>query len=124
MCAARGSAAASSRLMRDDAARIWAFRARAELEAAARFGRLATRLAGAGADATVVRMARSSASDEARHATLCADLVRHFGSEPSPHAVIDVPNVAPVGLLLREQVLYEVVALSCITETLSAALLG
>ena len=34
------------------------------------------------------------------------------------------PEIAPARLVLRERVLYEVVALSCITETLSAALLG
>jgi len=110
--------------MRSEAALIWSFRARAEVEAADRFARLAYRLSGAGAAIQVVQMAQSAASDEIRHAELCADLARHFGSEPKTRTGGDPPEVAPSGLVARERVLYEVVALSCVTETLSAALLG
>jgi hypothetical protein len=110
--------------MRTETARIWSFRARAEREAACRFARLAERLAASGAAAEIVHMAERAASDEARHADLCRDLVQHFGGEPSFAKVDDPREVAPSGLAARERVLYEVVALSCITETLSAALLG
>jgi hypothetical protein len=106
------------------AAGIWAFRARAEVEAAERFARLASRLSGVGARVEIVRMAESAASDEERHADLCADLVRHFGGDARARAAAHPREVAPSGLTPRERVLYEVVALSCITETLSAALLG
>ncbi|HEX9296426.1 MAG TPA: ferritin-like domain-containing protein [Polyangiaceae bacterium] len=110
--------------MQSKAAEIWAFRARAEHQAAARFARLSTRLSEVGADKAVIGMARRAASDEERHRELCVDLVRHFGAEPKTDSVRAPPEVAPSGLAVRERVLYEVVALSCVTETLSAALLG
>jgi hypothetical protein len=110
--------------VRNEAARIWTFRHHAELEAADRFARLASRLSETGARAQIVQMAQSAASDEARPAALCADLVRHFGGELPSRRQSDPHEVAPSGLAARERVLYEVVALSCITETLSVALLG
>jgi hypothetical protein len=94
------------------------------VDAASRFARLAARLAAVGAQEAVVEMAERAASDETRHAELCRDLVRHFGHEPNPGAMHVAAEVAPSTLGARERVLYEVVALSCITETLSAALLG
>jgi hypothetical protein len=112
------------RQARDHAARIWSFRARAEDEASARFARLGVRLHDVGAAMTVIRMVRSAASDEMEHAELCRDLVRHFGGQAPALAGDRVSEVAPSSLTLRERVLYEVVALSCITESLSAALLG
>jgi hypothetical protein len=69
-------------------------------------------------------MALRAASDETRHAEMCADLVEHFGGRLDAAPCGEPPEVAPACLVLRERVLYEVVALSCITETLSAALLG
>src|SRR6187200_3408196 len=76
------------------AARIWAFRARAEVEAAARFSRLASRLSDVGARVEVVRMAESASSDEVRHAELCAELVRHFGGDPPARAAAHPREVA------------------------------
>ncbi len=107
------------------AARVWRHRARAELEASARFTRLAAELAAGDAVAPVIAMARDAAADELRHAEQCANLVRAFegGSfelEVMPQARV----VAPNGLASRERLVYEVVAMSCVTETLSAALLG
>lgn len=107
------------------AAQVWRRRARAELEAASRFSRLADELAAVGAVSPVVTMARDAASDERRHAEQCAALVRELGGEPL--ALGPAPPAREVGprtLGARERVLYEVVAMSCITETLSAALLG
>src|SRR5262249_7093530 len=80
--------------VRNQAARIWSYRHHAELEAADRFARLASRLSETGARAEIVEMARSAASDEARHATLCADLVRHFGGEPASRRQGDPHEVA------------------------------
>jgi hypothetical protein len=106
------------------AAQVWAFRAGAEREAARRFARLGERLADVGAQAVVVEMARDAANDEVRHAQLCVDLAARFGVAAPPDAGRTPGEVAPSGLTARERVLYEVVAMSCITETLSAALLG
>ncbi|WP_437282279.1 ferritin-like domain-containing protein [Sorangium sp. So ce375] len=110
---------------REAAARVWRSRTCAELEAAARFSRLAEQLAAAGAVDPVIAMARHAAEDERRHAAQCAALVRELGGAPfDPGAAPEAPAVAPRGLGARERLLYEVVAMSCITETLSAALLG
>jgi bacterioferritin (cytochrome b1) len=110
---------------RNAAARVWRFRARAELDAAARFTRLAAELAAGDAVMPVITMAREAAADEMRHAEKCLSLVRFFeGSSFELDALPTSRPVAPKGLASREQLLYEVVAMSCVTETLSAALLG
>lgn len=109
------------------AVRVWSYRSRMELEAAERFRRLALQLANHGASAAVVEMAGRAASDELRHAEKCLDLVRHFGGAVDAVNVRNgpaAPSVAPRSFAERERLLYEVVALSCVTETLSAALLG
>ncbi len=111
-------------LARRRAARVWSFRMRAEHDATLRFSRLAERLSGSGAHGAVVTMARSAAADERRHTDLCGDLVAHLGGAPPELPSAPPREVAPSGLTARERVLYEVVALSCITETLSTALLG
>jgi hypothetical protein len=100
-----------------------------ELEAAARFGHLSEALADTGARREVVGLAREAAEDELRHAALCRQLVVHHGGhvEPSglPVSAQDLPRpIAPRGLDRRQRLLYEVIALSCVTETLSLALLG
>jgi hypothetical protein len=70
-------------------------------------------------------MALEAASDELRHASLCRELIVHFGGAlPTEKPCALAGRIAPAGLEGRERVLYEVVALSCITETLSTALLG
>lgn len=110
---------------RHAAARVWRHRARAEMEAAARFTRLAAELAAGDAVAPVIAMARAAAADELRHAERCANLVRAFDGEPFELGAMPAARaVAPNGLASRERLLYEVVAMSCVTETLSAALLG
>lgn len=110
---------------RATAALVWRQRARAELEAAARFARLADQLAALGAVAPVIAMAREAAEDERRHAEQCATLVRELGGAPFTLEVVPaLREVAPAGLGPRERLLYEIVAMSCVTETLSVALLG
>jgi ferritin-like protein len=106
------------------AACVWTYRTRAELDAAARFARLADRLSGVGAKSVVVEMVRQAACDEVRHAKLCTELTAHFGAPTPPSKVAKPVEVAPSGLVQRERVLYELVAMSCVTETLSAAILG
>jgi hypothetical protein len=108
---------------------VWRFRARAELDAAARFGRLAEELAALGAVPPVIAMASEAAADERRHAAQCVELVHALGGDRLPgDAAFEVPSdvraAAPAGLGRRERLLYEVVAMACLTETLSAALLG
>jgi hypothetical protein len=106
------------------AARVWSFRTCAEREAALRFDRLANELAAHGAHGEVVTMARKAARDEDRHVVLCATLAQKLGARSVPPAPRGCPRTAPSGLGPREALLYEVIAMCCVTETLSAALLG
>ena len=110
--------------LRAAAVRVWRYRQRMELEAAERFSNLAVELASVGASERVVEMARHASSDELRHAERCRDLVAHFGGRTASSTLREVRPVAPRALGTRDRVLYEVVALSCVTETLSTALLG
>jgi hypothetical protein len=122
---APGVRAPTGRAPTDVAAHVWRARAVAELEAAARFDRLATELREVGAVTPVVDMARAAAEDERRHATLCRRLARHFGGPALVEIAPPPPRpVGPRGLGQRERVLFEVVAMGCVTETLSAAILG
>lgn len=96
----------------------------AERDASRRFARLADELDSAGVDRQVVALSARAADDERRHALLCRELIVHYGgAEPN-----DIPAVqrqaAPSGLAPADALLYEVVALCCVTETLSTALLG
>ncbi len=95
-----------------------------ELEAAERFRRLTLELTSHGASDAIVEMGRRAASDELRHAEQCLDLVRHFGGSAERPKAPEARPVAPRSFGEQERLLYEVVALSCVTETLSAALLG
>ncbi len=106
------------------AANVWRRRQRFEMEAAARFEQLAVALASHGAQATVVAMAEEAAHDERRHAALCGELVQHYGGEATSVPSVAPRAVSPRQLTPREQLLYEVVAMCCVTETLSSALLG
>lgn len=104
-------------------ATAWAFRYRVELDAALRFARLGERLETLAAPEVLVSLARRAASDEQRHAALCEELALAYGHLSLPEPPTAVAEVAPVGLPLRQQVLYELVAACCITETESAAVL-
>ena len=102
---------------------LWAHRAAAELDAAARFARLVTLLRAAGARAVVVDMARAAVDDEHRHHTRCVALARRFGVSVTDAARIPAPALAAGPRSAVEQALYETVAMSCVTESLSTALL-
>lgn len=99
----------------------WAFRAAAERAQEARFERLAVQLTALGATAATVAYARDAAADEARHAVLCADTAARFDVVPLP----EVPEhtfVLPRATA-RARLLYELVSVGCVTETLNACVL-
>ena len=106
------------------AASVWRYRHRMELEAVQRFTWLATELAQVGASSRIVALAEQAASDERRHAELCRDLVQHFGGSVGEVAPTLPKRVSPERWRREERLLYEMVAMSCVTETLSTALLG
>jgi hypothetical protein len=101
---------------------LWAHRATAELDAAARFDRLVTLLRDAGAKRVVVDMAREAVDDEHRHHTRCVALAQRFGARV-PEARGRAPALAAGHRTAVEQAIYETVAMSCVTESLSTALL-
>src|SRR5690606_15690674 len=106
------------------AAQIWRTRQRFELLAAARFASLAARLAAAGAPGAVVALATRAVEDEKRHAQRCAELASHFGGPcPTALALPHAPRLGPKATP-KVTLLYELVAMSWITETLSTTLLG
>lgn len=105
------------------AARIWTFRAGVEQQAAARFARLGERLLELDADPSVTALAQRAARDEHRHHELCTSLVAELGGA-SPSSTAEAPGAVTLGRRCpHERLLAEVVAMSCVTESLSAALL-
>ena len=107
------------------AARVWSARCVVERAAARRFEQLAVELDAQGVSSNVTGLAREAADDELRHAEICESLARHFGAPPAGVTEsFALRRVAPPYLGRRDALAYEVVALCCVTETLSTALLG
>lgn len=106
------------------AAHVWLERRRAELEAAERFRRLALDSKAAATPATIVDRMHAAAEDELRHALLCGELGEHFGGRATELRPVAPGPTAPATWPTAERLLYELVALSCVTETLSTAVLG
>lgn len=106
--------------MNSIAAATWRVRAQQEREAAYAFEALARSLKDHGAPEVLVAAARDSITDEERHAVLCGELVTSFGGAAEPSAPRPQRIIRPA---TRAELLHEVVALCCITETLSTVLL-
>jgi hypothetical protein len=100
----------------------WSFRTRAEIEASARFARMADDLAAIGAQPVTVQGAREASEDEARHRDLCALVAQRFG-DPDPRSYV-APRVriGRTGMDERDRVLWEMTSV-CIAETMNTALL-
>jgi len=101
----------------------WAFRTRAEIEAAARFGRMAIELAEIGAEAVVVQGVRDAAADEARHCELCAALAAKWGEPDAKRHDPPRTRIGRTDMDRRDRLLWEMVAVCCVSETMNAALL-
>ena len=69
-------------------------------------------------------MAKDAAADEKRHAQLCLELVLYFGGECPRESDGELRNICPPGLSPIQELSYELVAMSCVTESLSCAILG
>lgn len=106
-------------------AAMWAFRARSENQAAARFARIADRLDALEAPAPLRELARRSIDDERRHRDRCAALAERFGHASLAAELIEAPapEVAPKDLPHARRVAYELVAFCCLTESINVALL-
>ncbi|HUH03280.1 MAG TPA: hypothetical protein VML75_14885 [Kofleriaceae bacterium] len=104
-------------------ARIWQHRERIEREAAALFEHHAGELAELGAPAAVTGLAARAAIDERDHARRCRALVERFHPGLAPLEPAPTQALGPRHASRRDRALYASVAMSCVTETLSAALL-
>lgn len=106
------------------AVRVWATRLHAELDAARRFRSLARALSTTGASDHLADMANEAHADELRHASICGELVEYFGGEPPVASPAAEAELSPAPPNAPEWLVRELVAVSCITETLSTALLA
>jgi hypothetical protein len=104
-------------------AAVWRQRERTEREACLLFASLAADLEATGEDRSLVAMARQAARDEERHAARCRELVARFAGSEAPPLPARRLRVEAGGLTRGQRALFAGVALSCVTETLSTALL-
>jgi hypothetical protein len=102
---------------------VWAFRARSEREAEARFRRLTRQLAAEGAEPVVVGLARRATHDERRHARICTRMAARYGHREHPDDPPSAKEIGPASLSPRDRLLFEVVAFCAITESINAALM-
>jgi len=101
----------------------WGYRRLVELEAAEQFRKLSEGLATAYGKSEISELAAQASRDESNHASYCESILRELGcdvfQQKPPYEIV----LGPRELDLRHAVLYAAVALSCVTETLSSALL-
>lgn len=118
-----GDAAAPASPERMKLAAVWQHREKIEREAAAQFRLLAHDLREAKVPAALVSLANRAAGEETDHATLCRCIVDHLAPGLAVLPPMPVVALGPVDLPLARRALFASVALSCVTETLSTALL-
>lgn len=104
-------------------ASTWAFRASAERSAALRFERLAKGLENIGAPAPILDLTHRAVEDEVRHITICDKLASDFGWKHEPLPPTAHQAIGIKGSTHQEQLLFEIVAFCCITETINASML-
>ncbi len=108
--------------LHERAARVWLHRERIEREAAALFTSLGHQLDAIGHTA-LARRAEAAGADELRHAARCRELVTTLGGTLSSTEHARTIVLGPPHLPARDRVLYTAVAIGCVTESLSCALL-
>ncbi len=104
-------------------AATWAFRTRAEIEATARFARMATELAEVGATEFVLRGVADASADEARHRDLCARLAAEWGEPGALSHEAPPTRIGRSDMGRRDRLLWELVAVCCISETMNVSLM-
>ena len=104
-------------------ATTWAFRTRAEIQASARFARMAAELATVSAEPVVVQGALDASQDEARHRDLCALVAARFGAQNPKIFTPPQERIGRSNLDARDRLLWEVVAVCCISETMNTSML-
>jgi hypothetical protein len=104
--------------------RLWCHRLKIELEAAQIFSNLAKDLYRLyGPTDPIGKLCEEAMQDELRHAVLCKEILSY---SPIPFAEPKLPEqiqLGPQNRSLHDKILYACVAVGCVTETLSTALL-
>lgn len=108
--------------LHERAACVWLHRERVEREAATLFQDLGRQLAVHG-DVDLGRRALAAAGDEMRHATRCRELVVALAGPCASSETARAIVLGPGDVAGRDRVLYAAVAIGCVTESLSCALL-
>lgn len=104
--------------------RIWRNRLKIEYEAAALFAQLGRELAlHYGEQDEVVRLCQNAETEELTHAKMCIEIIKYSGEAPEFKYEKDEIQLGPEGLTSSQKIVYTSLALSCVTETLSTALL-
>ena len=104
-------------------AQVWQKREKTEQEASSLFAHLAVMLNHLELAAPLVKLAARAAEEEAEHAWDCRRIINATGIKLERLSPAPVPFLGPKKLSANQKALYTSVAMGCITETLSAALL-
>ena len=102
----------------------WALRARREAELHLRFDSLFQALRAHQATPTVVTLAEQASNDSQAHAKSYGELAGTFGVQAEIEDAIRLGPLAPSELSILERIIYELVQLSCVEETLTGSLVG
>ena len=102
----------------------WARRARREAELHLRFDALFQALRAHQATPTVVTLAEQASKDSQSHAQSYGKLAGIFGVRAEISDAIRLGPLAPSSLSILERIIYELVQLSCVEETLTGSLVG
>jgi hypothetical protein len=105
------------------AAQVWASRAVAEAQAAARFDQIADDLHATNAPAVLVELSRAAAAEERTHVEFCLELVEHFGHQ-APRPTVPSLSSSVNDFTASDSLLLQIVGMCCINETISAAILS
>jgi hypothetical protein len=103
----------------------WRARMQQEHLAVGAFSLVASELAREGCDSVVLAMITRAAADEVRHADVCRRLAaRHLGEAAVPRRVRGVPSIPEhTGVSDADRVLFHVVEMCCLSETLTGVYL-
>ena len=107
----------------DPVFRVWNNRLKTELEAAHLFSQMARDLTLLrGANDEIAKMSQAASDDEKRHAGLCQEILRFNRAPLEPLNPVYHSQLGPL-TKIQDRLLYACVAVGCVTETLSTALL-
>ena len=102
----------------------WFNRAQREAHLGVRFDSLFQALRAHQATPTVITLAEQTANDSNKHAETYRSIAREFGVDHDWTVPKRLGPLAPADFSILQRIIYELVALSCIQETLTGSLMG